>query len=186
MTIIYKPNISITQAAPDGLRRYLFEILDFLRTVGWTIPYSSDGTTGGAGDHIDSRGDLGQYTASASRSWVVLRAPEGSQDLFWSRNGVSQNQYYMYYSRGGKYGAAGGGSDGDAWNTAQAPDQAQIHYTTDFVGFPPLVLHMAADDAAPYGWYAWPHTSGNFAGMEGGYACWPMTTPAEGDPSPWL
>jgi hypothetical protein len=187
MTMRYRPNVAISQTGTNQTLQYLFEFLDFMRTAppdgpGWTIPRSSDGTTGGDGDHIASWSDLGQYVDNVSESWFVLRDPAAGRELLWWRTNSNDAYWNCYES------PSAGFTGGDEGHEPTATDTVGIHWSVQISSVPagtPSMLHMAADDAAPYGWYAWLHLAGNFATTSGGYMMIPMDAhQAAGDTDP--
>jgi len=184
MTMRFVPNTSIPSG--DFGIRYLFAFLDFMRTAsptgpGWTVPRSSNGTTGGAGDNISDYLDLGQYAAGTSESWFVLRAPDGSIEFLWSRGNVLDQQWYLHVSPSAAF------AGGDAGNPPTAVDRQEIHGLANIAASGTNVLHMGADDAAPYGFWTWLHLSGDFANHQGGYGFIPITAAEDPDElEPWV
>jgi hypothetical protein len=177
-TGVYQPT------ATDGALRMLFLWLDWMRTAsptgpGWSIPRSSDGATGGAGDNIVDFNDLTTWVASTNISWFVLRAPDSSKEFLWSRYNTSDQDWQVRYSPTGAF------TGGDETIIPTAPDsqffhQVRIHTNDD------AMMNMAADDATPYGYYMWAHTPGNFAACEGCW-CWiPLDTVPAGDTDPYV
>jgi len=172
MTMRFNPNTSLPSG--DYGLRYLFAWLDFMRTAspggpGWTVSRSSDGSTGGAGDNISDFLDLGQYAAGTSESWFVLRQPDGARELLFNRTNTFDQQWQLWVSETAAF------TGGDAGNPPTAVDQKEIHTTINIVQSGANVLHMGADDAAPYGWWTWIHLSGNFSNHQGGMGMIPIT-----------
>lgn len=182
MTMRFVPNLTIPSA--DGTLIYLFEWLDFMRQAsptgpGWTIPRSSDGTTGGAGDNIADFGDLSQYVAATSISWFVIQQPDGGREYLFYRTTATDTQWSILYSPGALF------IGGDITVIPTATDSEQILLADILTLTGNKVSHMGADDAAPYGFFCFCHASGVFATEHGGMALIPITDgaqPGEADP----
>lgn len=172
MTMRFLPNLAISST--DAALKFLFEFLDFMRTAspvgpGWTISRSSDGTVGGAGDNISAYGDLTHYTAGVSESWFVLRQPDGGREFLWFRTNTTDTNWSLSYSPSGAY------TGGDAGNPATAVDAVVIHGTDAILPVANQVVHVGADDAAPYGWFTYVNLSGSLSTGRGCYAMIPIT-----------
>lgn len=172
MTMRFVPTTTIITS--DGAIRYLFAWLDFMRTAspsgpGWTVPRSSNGTVGGAGDNIATFSDLSQYTAGVSESWFVLRSPDGAKEFLFFRVDATDANWRCRCSRGALF------VGGDAGNIATATDQLLFIGTVAIATETENVLHMGADDAAPYGFFTYMHLTGAFASARGSMAWIPIT-----------
>ncbi len=182
MTMRFIPNLTIPSA--DGTLIYLFEFLDFMRQASptgpaWTVPRSSNGVTGGAGDNIAAFGDLTFYVAGVSESWFVIRQPDGGREYLFYRTSATDTQWSILYSPGALF------IGGDLGNRATATDEEQIILTDILTLTGNKVSHMGADDAAPYGWFCFANASGVFATEHAGMAMIPITDgtqPGEVDP----
>ena len=176
--------IGTALASTNGTLIYLFEFLDFMRQAsptgpGWTIPLSSDGTTGGAGDNINAFLDLDQYTAGVSESWFVLQEPGGGREYLWARGGALNTQWILTYS------PAAGFTGGSITAAPTATDEVTIHALDAPMMSGNNVLHVGADDAAPYGWHVYVNASGDLTNPQAAMAQIPITAgtdPAETDP----
>ncbi len=184
MTMRFIPTTSIISS--DCTLRYLFAWLDFMRTAsptgpGWTIPRSSDGTTGGAGDNIADFNDLTNWSnGPANVSWFVLQDPAGVKEYLFYRFDASDNNWGILYS------PAAGFTGGDEDDYATATDQV-AYFGGGLVQPTDCTLHMGADDAAPYGWFAYMHDNGNFATQRAGMAHIPITDSVQpGDIDPYV
>ena len=170
----------------DGALRYLFAWLDFMRTAspsgpGWSIPRSSNGSTGGAGDNIAAFGDLSQYAAGTSESWFVLRTPDAASELLFFRTSASDLTWSCSRSPGALF------VGGDAGNPPTATDSAVFMGASAIVSQIDSVLHMGADDAAPYGFFTYMHANGNFADARASMAFVPITAAQQpGDVDPYV
>jgi hypothetical protein len=166
--------------------KLLFAWLDFMRTAspggpGWTVPRSSNGTTGGEGDNIASYSDLGVYTASTARSWFVLRQPDGKREWLFFRNDTNANRWWIYYNK------LANSSGGDEWNI---PSGTWTGITDDDDGTiaTNIVAHFGADDASPYGWFVFTYASGSLTNPRWGLTQIPMdvaSDPDDLDPVAW-
>jgi hypothetical protein len=187
MVMRFLPNKLITQTSYAGGMQWLYEFMNFMRTPspvgpGWTVPRSSNGTVGGAGDNITSYTSLSQYVSSSQRSWFVLQAPDGVRELLWWRFDTYDSRWYLYYS------PSAGFTGGDAWNIPTATDTKNLHsgWAITQESSYQIMFHMGADDEAPYGFWCHGNRAGSPATDEGGYAMIPMTTPAVGDVDPMV
>lgn len=164
--------------------------LDFMRKAppdgpGWTIPLACNGSTvgngivGDPGNVMTSVSSLENWVNSTSRSWFVLRAPDGSHDWLFYRYDSTSGHFYITHSPTGAY------SGGGLWSVPTTPNNIG---TWVFQGVYPTnvgVMHCCADDAAPYGFWANYHAAGNPASSYGGFASIPIdiaSPPTDGDP----
>ena len=183
MRFVPKVVVSPTNSSP----RMLFEWFDFMRTPspsgpGWTVPASSDGSTvdtGGLGANITSYADLQQWTSGPTAvSWFVLESPDGLKQICLSRYDTSEQNWYVFYSQS----AAFTGGTVDVF--PNAVDRATYAYVRIESGGG--VLHMGADDEAPYGFWLYEHLAGNFASSRGCIAFIPIVGAPAGDTDPYV
>jgi len=172
MTMRFVPNTAYT--ATDSALKIVYLWLDFMRTAspggpGWTIPRSSDGTVGGAGDNISGYLDLGNYVAGVSESWFVIRQPDGAREILYARASVSDSQWHIFVSETAAF------TGGSIAARPTAVDEKEVMPVTNLVQAGQGVLHMGADDAAPYGWWFWTNASGSFTNGNGTHAMIPIT-----------
>ncbi len=184
MTMRFIPTTSIIIS--DCALRYLFAWLDFMRTAsptgpGWTIPRSSDGSTGGAGDNIVDFNDLTNWSGGpVNVSWFVLQDPGGVKEYLFYRYSATDTQWGILYSPAA--GFTGGTKDA----YATAVDQV-VYFAGSLVQETNCTLHLGADDAAPYGWFTYMHGNGTFADQRGAMAHIPITDSAQpGDIDPYV
>lgn len=187
MTMRFLLNQSITQTGHNGSLQNLYEFLNFMRTPspagpGWTIPRSSNGSVGGAGDNITQWSDLSQFVSGVSESWFVLRDPAGKREIMWHRVDTTDSKWYWSNSKSAHF------TGGDAGNQPTATDSKTMHTNFPEIGTvtgSATTLHVGADDAAPYGWWMYSNNAGNFGTYAMGYAMFPMDAlEAEGDDDP--
>ena len=151
---------------------------------GWTVPRSSNGSVGGAGDNISTSATTGAqqlnvYSGSSARGWFVLRSPDGAKEWMVAKESTA-GQYRYHYSRSASF------TGGDEWAYPTAVDANYWHANVPSNSSWQGVLHCAADDASPYGF--WLHA--NNAGVSLNTCTWglmwaPMdlvTMPSDADP----
>lgn len=166
MTIRTLPNQPIpSSSSPCSLAYAIYYWMKWMTTAsptgpGWTVKRSSDGAgtvegvNWGDGDYISNAGELENYVSPTRRSWFVLRAPDGSREIMFVKPSTSAGQQAIYLS------PSGGFTGGDAWNTPTASDTMFVNSwgpsPTQYIG----MMHCAADDAAPYGFWMYVHLAG--------------------------
>lgn len=99
----------------------VFNLKTLLKTVGWTVPSSSDGTTyNSSGDQITT-GSSGAGGMANNSAWFRIKSPTGNRELIIQR-GTSNPNYRIMYS------AAAGFSGGSpaATQTPSATDEEFI------------------------------------------------------------
>ena len=110
-TWVITPNNRITYVSlNDTMARYLFGVKAFLKTNGYTVRGSSDGTTG-AMDLVDRWATFANVTtrataAAAVQSWIVLRDGNGV-DILLTYQGASDDIARISFSPGQLFVAAG-------------------------------------------------------------------------------
>ena len=180
MTIIASTGNAIPGANGQGTLDFLIVWLDFMRGApGWTIPRSSDGSSGGAGDFIDSAADLSQFSAGSSESWFVLRSPDGLKEFLFERATSDDDRWDVQYSASAAY------VGGDAGNPPASPVDRLTCWQGDIIdGNPSFTAHFLADDAAPYGWAVYCNVAGVPTTNAGAFGFMPIsvTQPGETDP----
>lgn len=176
-------------SASDSSPRMVYALLDFMRTAspagpGWTVPASSNGSTvdtGGAGANITSYADLNQWSSGPLNvSWFVLESPDGLKQLMFSRYGTSNQDWYVLYSPGANFGDLTVGTI-HVWPDSNDRGNLSAGRIESGGG----VLHIGADDEAPYGWWLYEHASGNFATSRGCLAWIPVVSTQAGDTDPY-
>ena len=192
MTIRTKPNTYIPTSAEGSHTICLWYWLKWMQLAspdgpGWTMTLSCDGNGNyGSGDKFSASRDTGaaqlnRYVASTDRAWFVLQAPDGREILVYKES-ATDSQFRIYYA------PAGGYTGGDAWNppttaglTLFMTNAVPSHLS--WTG----VLHMAADDAAPYGFWFYAHESGQTGYEEFCFAQLPLdVVAAPGDTDPFV
>lgn len=158
----------------------MYNIKERLKSSGWTVPSSSDGTTYNAsGDQITSSGS-GAGGLANSLAWFRVRDPAGVREFTFQRSSSDNTSWRVKYSAAAKFS---GGSP-SATVTPYATDEAicvgggtdasptmGTFYTTDGS----YRQHLMADNAAPYGWYSVVYVNGTGAECQGSLMMDPMT-----------
>ncbi len=141
--------------------RVAFRLKELLKTVGWTVVSSSDGTTFGAGDQITLEG-MGAGGMCNDLAWFVVQQPAGGRQLCFQGTNFGTPGGEMPYWRV-KYSLAAGFTGGTPTETAAAsdeqfvlgggPDASPFFDQWCAVQNQNGWCHMAADNAAPYGFF---------------------------------
>jgi hypothetical protein len=195
MTMQFLLNQQTTGTSTANIMNYLFRWKEWMvSTVGWRIPQSSNGTTGGStggtgtggvGDHIATESDLSQYSADTSESWFILQSPTGTQEILFYRYSSSDDEWAVNYSATGFPETYGGFLAYENRPDNPADSVAVIGGGRDLFVAGNARFHLAADDAAPYGFWCWVHTIGNFAGGQHFFTMVPITDAVQpGDTDP--
>lgn len=158
--------------------------LNFMRSTssgpGWTIPRSSNGSTGGAGDYIASYTDLNVFVDGSARSWFVLRQPDGAREWLFYRITTTNYRWRIEYNPFGDF------TGGDVWNI---PSGTRSYITDDDLtsSNTATVSQFGADDTAPYGWFVYSYHSGSLTDYRWGMAQIPLdVAPDPDDPDPMV
>lgn len=150
------PNVLASQ------RQYL--IKEHLKTVGWTVPSSSDGTTyNAAGDQI-THGSSGANGLGNTNAWVRIRSPDNSLEITLQR-AVNDNTYRIKLARAPMNAGTPGATQTPTTTTATdeivvlgagtdaAPTGGSFGFGGGTAGA--QMLKGGADDTSPYGfWFA--------------------------------
>lgn len=189
MSYVFDVNRTIVGAAEA-----IFRWKELLKTAGWTVTKSSDGTTYNAsGDQITT------YTSGAggmdnSRAWFVIRQPTGAtpavrRELCVQRNSANSSDWRIKYS----YSVGFGTGSPAATVTPDATDEAFIYGsgTSASPNFTQLNanntttrFHAFADNAAPHGFGFWVHDIGLPGNRRMCGVMDPLTSALVDDPDP--
>jgi len=197
MTMRFVPTTRITDAT-NALIKIIYAWLDFMRTAspsgpGWSVVRSSNGTNytddgvGGLPDNIASWDDLNVY--ATGRSWFVLRSPDlggGTyKELLWYRLNTTNYDWACRTTRP-SYTYSGG----NAFDIPTATTSSLLFQMDSGIGVnATCILHMGADDAAPFGFWIWAHNVGVFGTPHCSFALLPITAgvqPNDDDPYVFL
>ena len=136
----------------------MYTFKELLKTAGWTVPSSSDGTTyNSSGDQITS-GASGAGGLANNSAWFRLRDPGGVKEITIQR-GTLNTYYRIKYSFLAKFS---GGSP-SATQTPSATDEflmlgtgtdAAPGYTATLGTDGTYRYNVATDNASPYGFWA--------------------------------
>ncbi len=143
-----------------------------LKTNGWTVPASSDGTTyNSSGDQITVAGSGAGGMANNS-AWFRIQAPDGIRELTFQRGSGGNTSWRMKYSASAKFT---GGSP-SATQTPQATDQQPImgagtDASPTFAGLfgvdASYRLQIGSDNAASFGFYLVCYPNGGWVSTNG-------------------
>lgn len=150
-------NMFTTDPALDGTglasAQVMYELKEFLKSVGWTVPFSGDGRVGG--EYGDGSDVITHYGSGANgfaneNAWVVLRSPEGKEVLLQRKSRASWHAPTVRYS----YSKGGLFSGGAANVAATAADEALAGEWEPWVNGDNVwssEYMISASDSAPYG-----------------------------------
>ncbi len=130
----------------------LYNLKELMKTHGWTVPSSSDGTTFSGSSDIITSGNTGAGGLGNTNAWIVLTQP--SAVLGSTRQICLQN-----LSSGGNgtiritYSYTGNLTGGSASTTPSSADVKTIYNTTLFASPAPNRYNMMVNDASPYEFY---------------------------------
>lgn len=134
----------------------IFQLKQFLVSVGWTITESSDGTTYSSSGDIITSSSSGANGFNNNYAWFTIQQPSSLRALQFQR-GFGDVYFRIKYSAVGFHT---GTPSAILVSSAPTLDNNAIFGlgSDHFPGFYPLsnsinVLQMAADSSAPYGFY---------------------------------
>jgi hypothetical protein len=171
MTRLYSLNYT-----PNTGSDSIFHLKTLLKTAGWTVPKSADGTNYSASTDIITASTAVYHGLDNARSWFVIQQPSSSRSFCIQRNsatGASTSQSWRI-----KYSKAAGfvGGSPAATVTPTATDEIVLNGagTDASPTFQSIFAYgdgylyrynCVADNASPYGFVAfgWQCTSGNTA-----------------------
>lgn len=185
-------------AAPATWAEAVYNIKEELKTAGWTVPMSSDGTTYNSGGDQISSGGSGANGMDNASAWFRIQDPGGTRELTFQRNSSTgantSRSFRIKYSYSAKFT---GGSPGATQTPSATDEQLVIGAGTDaaptFVQWQSATdgsywQNVGADNAAEYGWYNFCVATGlGYTTKGGGFMFDPIVngsgTPAT-DPDP--
>lgn len=151
---------SFTKSAPATGAVAMYELKERLKTAGWTVLSSSDGTTyNSSGDQISSGGSGANGFANNS-AWIRLQSPSGAgAPQLTLQRGTTNLPWRI------KYSMSAGFSDGSpgATRTPSATDEAILWGSGTDASPTTAALfstdntyrwNVGADSSAPYGWWS--------------------------------
>jgi len=173
MTMIYtydgtNSSCNLTSAATtDNTADMFYYLKQTLKQAGWTVTKSSDGVTVNAsGDRITNFITTGGNTSGSmynSGAWYVLQAPGAvagaTRQICVQRNSAGGQVFSIWYS----YNSGFTLTAGSATVAPTASDSILIVNTTYFTSNGVATtcrFSIAADNAAPYGWYMFSFVAG--------------------------
>lgn len=163
----------VNQTPANGAEA-IVALKDTLKAAGWTLKKASDGTTMSAADPAPDPVTTA-YLANPS-AWFVLRQPSGgtgahagTREIAFQR-GANNTQWRVTYSYSGGFS-----SGGDATHIGSAGDEQEIFprtgsnvapaYDTLFAADGSYRFSIAAENAAPFQWYAFGFPTGVNTGV---------------------
>jgi hypothetical protein len=153
-------SFAFTKTTPATGAQAMYEFKERLKTQGWTVPESSDGTTyNGAGDQITA-GGTGAGGMANDYAWFRIQHPSGAGfDEFSIQRGTTNLIWRIKHSRVSGFVT---GSP-DAVTVSAASDEAILYgggtdaaptFTTVFATDNTYRWNVGADSSSPYGWWA--------------------------------
>lgn len=148
---------NLTTAAVINCCDMLFYLKQTLKQAGWTVTRSSDGLTlNSTGDQITGYG-TGAGGMNNASAWFVVKAPGAvagsTRQFLFQRPSSNANCISMWYSQ------SAGFTGGAAATAPTATDSQLILNTTGFSNNALYRYSIAADNAAPYGFYMFNFTT---------------------------
>jgi hypothetical protein len=139
----------------------MYQWKELLKTAGWVKQISSDGTTlnstpGNVNDNITGGAAGAGGFANTGAHWTGL-SPDGQRQICIQRGTVGNNNWWC------KYSVAAGFTGGTATVAPTAADGQNIFGTAaagTALFTATMRYHVAANNAAPYGFYAFACTQG--------------------------
>ena len=154
----------------NGGAEAMFLWKELLKTAGWDVPASSDGSTyNSSGDQITAAG-TGAGGMNNSQAWFRIRAPSGMsprREFCCQRGSYGESYWWVKYSA-----EDGFTTGGDVYNMPTAADQADLHGsdtggTILFTTAATYRIHIGADKDAPFGFYLFTAVNGTGASNAG-------------------
>ena len=146
-----------TSTVNKGTRQYgdeaMYDLKELLKSVGWTVMSSSDGTTyNSSGDQITHSGSgAGGYGNTSA--WFRIQDPGALREYVFQR-GVDGRYLKWMYSASAKF--TGGSPDATTPPTATDEQGLARGVSTSQIMFPTIQeFHIAAQSTAHNGVYAW-------------------------------
>lgn len=133
----------------------IFRLKKLLKTVGWTVPMSSDGSTyNPSGDQITHSGS-GAGGMNNLSAWFRIQDPGGQREYLFQRD-TSAERLKWHYSTSAKF--VGGSPNATTLPTATDTKGLVEESTGSVIMFPlgaTVRAHIAAQDTAVGGVYSW-------------------------------
>ena len=149
---------TFTKSSPSTGSVAIYELKERLKSAGWTVLSSSDGTTYNSGGDQITGGGSGANGMANTNAWFRIRDPGGVASFIFQR-GTTNVLWRIKYSRSA--GFTGGSPS--ATQTPSATDEntfwgggtdASPTFGTLFSTDGTYRWNVGADNAAPYGWWA--------------------------------
>jgi hypothetical protein len=162
-----------TNQTPATCAVAIYNLKTLLKSVGWTIPRSSDGTSYNASADQISSGASGANGMDNAKAWFVITDPANTRQFCFQRQtSVGVNTSYLWRVKYSKGAGFTGGSPAATVTPSATDEQILLGSGTDaspgFAAFfgttadAGLRHNLVADSANGYGFasFAWVNTSG--------------------------
>jgi hypothetical protein len=190
---------------PATISEAIFRFKEVLKTAGWTVPRSSDGTTyNSSGDQV-THGGSGANGMNNTRAWFVIEVPAGAvapyttvRQFCWQISSAPGTSQRIKYASGATFTL---GAPAATVTPSATGEQILIGAGTDaaptFAGISTAAsgeakFHCAADNAEPFGWWWTFLTTGTGAGASAFFfdpvqsGTYPYGTPGMQDEDPYV
>lgn len=133
----------------------IFALKELLKTAGWTVLSSSDGTTYNAsGDQITSSGS-GAGGMDNTNAWFRIEDPSSLREYVIQRSSLQYSWKWLYSASDGFTGGTPGATTIPTATDQQGLAKNSIGFQTLFPTSGSWRAHIAAQNAAHNGVYAW-------------------------------
>lgn len=181
---------------PANVSEAIFTLKGVMKSAGWTVPKSSDGSTyNSSGDQITLAGS-GAGGMDNARAWFVIQMPGSSRSFCLQRtSSTGANTSYQWRVKYSKAAGFSGGSPSATQVPSASDERVLLGAGTDasptFASFVYLGTDGAyryncfANNIAPYDFYswAWAKASGNLYHT---FGIDPLVGAVSGDTDPYL
>lgn len=180
MSFIYTKNISNTTGAAGW-----YHLKELLKTAGWTVMSSSDGTTYSSSSDVITTGSSGAGGMNNTSAWFRIQMPAANgvtREFTFQRTGSSLTATIKY-----SFSAGFIGGSPNATTTPTATDEQTVSSGTIWAADNTFHLNLAADNASPYGFWMGIILNGNTnSANTGGMLFEPMIGGPSSDPDPYV
>lgn len=151
-----------TNLIPSNFADSIYRLKTALKTAGWTVPKSSDGTTyNSSGDQITSGGSGGNGMNN-NNAWFIINTPTGTKQWLFQRYTSSA----VWTVKVSKLGFLGGSPSSSTAPTATDSGTLASNATLFTGSEGSQRMQIAVEGTAPFGFYAfcYPIGGGNCTG----------------------
>ena len=177
---------NVNGSAPATFAACIFALKEQLKTAGWTVTSSSDGTTfNGSGDQISSSG-TGAGGMDRGNAWFAIQMPGGTRAfaIQLTQVGSGVNGHWRV-----RYSPSVGFSGGSASVMASASDQVTLLNSAGWTNSSDgsVRVEIGCDNASPYGFYMFLENNGAGTVREDGCLIFePLVGTVTGDVDPYV